>query len=296
MIDIITWLANNEKRIESIYRKAADYFHDDTDLKIFLDDLADDEALHFYIMDRAGDYYKGNAGYEAAVIIDSEIDERIKSILDGLNHHLAAGTLTRSFLCESIINAEFSEWNDIFLYVVESLKNDIDEFKNIGQAIQNHKYKVEVYYENRPEFKEITDKYKKLKPVWKDKILLVDDNLLIVELLASVLSKIGNIDKAYDGTEAFIKLQENRYKLIISDIDMPTMDGITFFEKSRDLYPDLNEFFLFFSSDISQERKNYFNEMNVGYMEKPEHLETIREKAVQILVKDRDIPLDFKQF
>lgn len=286
MLDLINWLANNEKQIAILYKKAAVYFRDDIILYNFLESLAADEELHHQLMNVAYELYNTNPYFTSDFILDNEIDYRINEILSELSNHLEKKSLTKSLLGNLIIKAEFSEWNSIFLYVINSLKINIEEYANIGLAIQEHKRKVELYYGNFPEFKENLQEYKNLQPLCSDKILIVDDNAINVELLANILEKAGEIDRAYDGMDAFIKIKENSYKLIISDIDMPKMDGITFFEKSSELYPEINEMFIFFTASISDERLNFFNNNKIEYIEKPERIDVIREKAMKILKKD----------
>lgn len=59
-------------------------------------------------------------------------------------------------------------------------------------------------------------------------ILVCDDDKEIVSAIEIYLSKEGyNIVKAYDGKEALEKLEMNEIHLIILDIMMPKMDGIT---------------------------------------------------------------------
>lgn len=59
-------------------------------------------------------------------------------------------------------------------------------------------------------------------------ILVCDDDKEIVSAIEIYLSKEGyNIVKAYDGKEALEKLEINEIHLIILDIMMPKMDGIT---------------------------------------------------------------------
>ena len=59
-------------------------------------------------------------------------------------------------------------------------------------------------------------------------ILVCDDDKEIVSAIEIYLSKEGyNIVKAYDGKEALEKLEMNEIHLIILDIMMPEMDGIT---------------------------------------------------------------------
>ena len=62
------------------------------------------------------------------------------------------------------------------------------------------------------------------------KILIIDDEKLIVEMLAFRLSKVGGYEviQAYDGDEGMIKAAEEKPDLVLVDIMMPRMDGHQF--------------------------------------------------------------------
>ena len=59
------------------------------------------------------------------------------------------------------------------------------------------------------------------------RILYVDDSPVILEMLDIALFNLGytDIESAEDGVEALEKIQEDDYDLIITDINMPNMDG-----------------------------------------------------------------------
>jgi two-component system chemotaxis response regulator CheY len=58
-------------------------------------------------------------------------------------------------------------------------------------------------------------------------VLVIDDHALTRDLLASILRKFGfDVDLAADGTEALLKLEERRYALVISDLNMEPIDGL----------------------------------------------------------------------
>jgi len=66
-------------------------------------------------------------------------------------------------------------------------------------------------------------------------ILVVDDSRDIVDAIALLLEKEGyNIIKAYDGMEALDKLVNNQVQLILIDIMMPRMDGLSAIMKIRE--------------------------------------------------------------
>ena len=68
------------------------------------------------------------------------------------------------------------------------------------------------------------------------KILYVDDSSTIREMVESSLIEIGymNIQGAEDGVEALALSREEDYDFIITDINMPNMDGIELISKLRD--------------------------------------------------------------
>jgi len=74
----------------------------------------------------------------------------------------------------------------------------------------------------------------------KANILVVDDEISIVEVLKALLTREGySITTAADGEEGLAKLREEKFDLMISDIRMQPMDGITLLRKARDLQEHL---------------------------------------------------------
>lgn len=66
-------------------------------------------------------------------------------------------------------------------------------------------------------------------------VLVVDDNRDIVEGIAILLEREGyNIIKAYDGLQAIDKLVSNSVQLILIDIMMPRLDGLSAIMKIRE--------------------------------------------------------------
>ena len=65
------------------------------------------------------------------------------------------------------------------------------------------------------------------------KILLVDDNHDSLDILELILYKEFNIMTAMNGFEGLKIAQEEKPSLVITDIMMPVMDGIRFFNRLR---------------------------------------------------------------
>ncbi|MEO5364272.1 MAG: response regulator, partial [Magnetococcus sp. DMHC-8] len=75
----------------------------------------------------------------------------------------------------------------------------------------------------------------------KIRILVADDSINTSEIERSILESYGyKVEVANDGLSAWSKLQEASYDLLITDIEMPRMDGFTLTEKVRGSGPQGN--------------------------------------------------------
>lgn len=94
------------------------------------------------------------------------------------------------------------------------------------------------------------------------KILLVDDSITTRTMEKNILRKLGyEIETAENPLEAFDKMKLSRFDLIISDIEMPEMDGLEFLEKlkTNEMYYDIPVIMV--SSLITEEHKQRANDL-----------------------------------
>ena len=67
-------------------------------------------------------------------------------------------------------------------------------------------------------------------------ILVVDDSASIRQVVSMTLKGAGyDVIQANDGQDALSKLTGQKVNLIITDINMPVMDGITFIKQAKKL-------------------------------------------------------------
>ncbi|QVW36670.1 sigma-54-dependent Fis family transcriptional regulator [Geobacter sulfurreducens] len=70
-------------------------------------------------------------------------------------------------------------------------------------------------------------------------VLVVDDELSMREFLAILLDREGyTVDQAASAEEALICLERKTYDLVISDVKMPGLDGITLLGRIKEMSPD----------------------------------------------------------
>lgn len=68
------------------------------------------------------------------------------------------------------------------------------------------------------------------------RVLVVDDSAAVRQSVSYVLDQAGyEIVQAVDGSDALTKLDGSAFHLVITDVNMPNMDGITLTGKIREL-------------------------------------------------------------
>ena len=74
------------------------------------------------------------------------------------------------------------------------------------------------------------------------RVLLVDDHQMLIDGLARILEgevKIGDVLKVNSGADALRVLQEQTIDLLISDMEMPNMNGLELVTKAKEMRPFL---------------------------------------------------------
>jgi len=117
------------------------------------------------------------------------------------------------------------------------------------------------------------------------KILIVDDFSTLRLSLRNILIqlKFESIDEAEDGKEAVEKLKENDYDLVISDIDMPNMNGFELLEhiKADERLKNIPVMFI----TAEAEREKIIRSIQAGldaYITKPFTIATLQQKLDKI--------------
>ena len=120
------------------------------------------------------------------------------------------------------------------------------------------------------------------------RVLVVDDSPAMRGLLKKILSQSGlpieKILDAADGLEGLVRLRDNPINLILSDINMPNMDGEEFVRhvKADKAFRDIPV--LMITTDNSTARVLRLRQLGAqGYICKPFTPEMIKEKVLGLM-------------
>lgn len=250
MIEVVAWLKRIEQMAADLYAQVSRAVAHDQDLSRFLDGLAEDERSHAEIMECIARHIEAEKTIPASEIsLDEATRRRVESPLTGLQRQIAGEDVSKPVLIQLVAQAETSEWNDIFLYVVDKFREETREFQSMVAEIQGHQFRVRDFVANLPEELKPSLDVSALPPVWQSKFLVVEDHAEFRRTLASILRRKGVVETAGDGREGLEKTKEHFFNAIVSDISMPVMSGFEFYEKALECDPQIGDRFLLCSLD-----------------------------------------------
>ncbi|GAB4558033.1 MAG: hypothetical protein Tsb0020_02650 [Haliangiales bacterium] len=131
----------------------------------------------------------------------------------------------------------------------------------------------------------------------KQSLLLVDGDARSLRVLEVSLKKTGfNVTTAVNGHDALAKVRTAKPDLIISDTDMPEMDGFAFCKQLKS-DPDWADIpFIFLTNQISIERKIQGLELGVeDYLTKPIYIKEIVTRVRLLLQKHQRARLEARR-
>ncbi len=121
------------------------------------------------------------------------------------------------------------------------------------------------------------------------KILLLEDELMLNESIQEYLEESGHSVESYlDGLQAYESIKKDSYDLLVLDINVPGIDGLSFLEKLHLLKIHTPAIYISALVDIEDISRAY----NLGcydYLKKPFHLKELSLRIDRITL-DKEVP------
>ena len=117
-------------------------------------------------------------------------------------------------------------------------------------------------------------------------VLIIDDYQTMLRIVRNLLKQIGfnDVDEAKDGSEAFGKLKEKQYGLVISDWNMAPMTGFELLQKVRADAELSTMPFIMITAEAKTENVVAAKAAGVNnYIVKPFNADTLRSKIAAVL-------------
>lgn len=123
------------------------------------------------------------------------------------------------------------------------------------------------------------------RSIGKNSVLVVDDEVEVAEIIADILEKEGfDIKIAHSGADAITCLHEARYDLILSDLNMPDVDGRELYETIKRDFPNMLNATAFISGDtVGAASQRFRRESQRPLLEKPVSPAELRQLVYAIL-------------
>ena len=285
MEEIIKWLVYIEKCASAFYKKSASALKDDQEIFTFLNHLSEDEDQHAEILEKSSEYLRQiGTPIVPAILVDEDFKAKIEEHFLKCGEEKSVEHISKKEVIASLVATESSEWNDIFLYAVNSLQTQSKELQYIAATMQAHKDRIVEYIKSLTEADNYLEAMNKIPKVWDKRILIVDDEPIILNILGALVEDLAVIETAQNGQEALSRVKEQYFDVIISDISMPVLNGIEFYRQASLNDPNIGNRFLFYTGNPTNDCLGFFSENNIQYLTKPAPMGQIQ-KSVQNILK-----------
>ncbi|MGD0650245.1 MAG: ATP-binding protein [Verrucomicrobiia bacterium] len=119
-------------------------------------------------------------------------------------------------------------------------------------------------------------------------VLIVDDEPGIVLLLNEVFAGLGhNVTTATNGVEAMERIAAESYDVIVSDMRMPGMDGVKFFETLKNQNEALARRIIFATGDtVSPDTRAFLKDTGNPWLSKPFNIQQIIDAVDDVLARE----------
>ena len=284
LTDVIKWLRHVEDLASNVYSAAAESGAASENLSAFLKRLAEDEAFHYHLMGSAAELIREQKVSPAsAVLVDLETKFRVENPIHVLLSKIKNNSLTEHDILELIVTSECSEWNDIFLYVINLCVSISPNFQYIAATIQAHEKRIEDFLSGFIVDSELSNRMRSLTGIWENHLLIVDDDAEIRNLLKQALGKYGQVTTVENGQAALEAIRQRFYNVVVTDVDMPVLDGISLLRRSVQENDRLGAHFIICTGNATKTVTDAAKEHGVPLLEKPVSIRNLWDAVEQVL-------------
>ena len=283
MDSIITWLIGVETSAANLYEEAAIVFRGDEDFSRFLSQMAGEEREHVKLLQKASAAISDSEMKRASFYFGDDFRDKIEAPFSRALRLSKDGTLTKNAMVNVVADAEFSEWNELLLYTLDLLNVLDEEVQQAMLDFKKHRMRAQEYIASLPGGDSVILRVQRLTRPGGKRVLIVEDNLSVARMLEALAMDQVEVIIARDGQEGISCIQQRHFDLIISEIDLPKMNGVEMYKQALEKNPNIGSRFIFFTGTENPEHLDFVRSTNTLMLPKPSPVKLICEKMNDVL-------------
>ena len=286
MQDVIDWLIEIESSAAGLYAEVAVVFRDDVDFSRFLSLMSAEEREHEQLLRRASADVPGKDLKRASFYFDDHFRKKIQTPFVRARKLLQSGDLSKNTMLDILAEVEFSEWNEIFLYILDTLKVVDAEVQKAVADINQHRKHVQEFILSLPGGDSLIQRALRRSRPGSKRALIVEDNKAVARMLEALVADDVEVVIAHDGLEGIEHLRRRHFDLVVTNIEMPEMNGIEMYRQAVAMDPTIGHRFIFFTGTENPVYLDFVRESKALMLPKPSPVRALHEMMNQVLYSD----------
>jgi len=237
--------------------------------------MAGEEKQHEKFLQKASFSISGNEIKRACFYFDEHFRHKVEAPIARAWRLLQDGNLTKDTMVALLVEAEFSEWNELFLYTLDLLKIVDEDLQKAVSDIDQHRAHIQTFISSLPEGDRLIRKVGKQSQPGRKRVLIVENNLTVARMLEALAEDQVEVIIARDGYEGGACLRQGHFDLIVSEIELPNINGIEMYKKILAIDPSICSRFIFFTGSENPEHLNFVRSSNILMLPKPSPVKMI---------------------
>ena len=119
MNETVSWLIKVESTASNLYAEAALLFREDRAFSQFLSTMAIEEMGHEKLLHEVSALIPDNKLKDVCFLADADFRRKIEAPFKRAWVLMKNDKLTKAEMLDVVVEAEFSEWNELFIYVID---------------------------------------------------------------------------------------------------------------------------------------------------------------------------------
>lgn len=283
MKEVITWLIDIESSAADLYAEVAEAFRGDEDFSRFLALMSAEEREHANLLQQARAAVPDKELKSACFYFDDHFRKKVEAPFVRARGLLENDELTKSIMVDILAEAEFSEWNEVFLYTLDTLKVIDAEVQKAVADIDQHRKHVQDFILSLPGGDSLIQRARRLSRTGGKRVLIVEDNHAVARMLEALVGEDVEVIIAPDGMEGIAQIRQGRFDLIVSNIEMPGINGIEMYKQALAVDHSVGHRFIFFTGTDNPEYLQFVRDSQALMLPKPSPVRVLCEMMNKVL-------------